>query len=775
MNKHTIDILEFNKIIESISKYCFTDIGKQKVINYNFYFNKKEINEELSKIEEIYQNLKDQKKITFEQVEKIDKIFENLKSSGFINSFQILRLNKILKLYEKFKNFFKLNNENYPYFANIFQFDEDFKNIINKIENSISENGEILDSASHEIRSIRKQIKTLTNKVFEKLNNFTKSNKFKDILADNNYVIKDGKYLLPIKPHKKKEIPGIVQEISATGKTIFLEPFEIIELNNKILLEKAKENEEIYKILKNFSDFFLENIKVIEDFLKVYYELDCYNAKAVFFYINKYSRPILSEIKEIKLNDFYHPFLKNPVKNNLKIEKEKPILIISGPNTGGKTVTLKAIGIIFLLAKAGLFIPASDNSTIPVVREIFVDIGDEQSIDNSLSTFSSHLQNLKIITENADENDLVIIDEIGTGTSPEEGEALSCAIIERLIEKGPISIISSHFTKVKLLSTKFKEIKNGAMQFDLKNLNPLYKLVLDIPGASYAFYISKKLGLDDRLIEKAKNYISRDRNIDDIVIELQNKLSNLNLEIIEYNKKKVELDKLKLELEERIKQYNKTKNEIKKEFSEKINQEVKDLKKIVERRISILKKGGYDLNKSRELSEIINIKKNKLEKELKYDILPEENEKYNFQIGDKVLVKSIKKNGKILEIKKNRIKVSVDNITLVIEPKYLEKLENFEKPENTYSFYAKGISKKILDSIDIRGKTSIEAKDLLDDFFDSIVFTNFEKIYIIHGKGEGKLQEFVHDYLSENPFVKSFNFALPEEGGTGCTVVYLKL
>ncbi len=774
MNTHTIDLLEFNEIKEWISKYIKSYYGKEELKEKGFICNKKQLENELNIIDSLIYLYSLNKHLPLEPLHNINDIHNSINQQGIINVDNLLEIKRILRTYNNLKNFFKANKDNLEIILNIYKFENDYSDFNKRLKNTIGDEGEILDSASNKLFKIRREIARLKEKIFSNLNKFFSNSKYKDVLAGESYILKDGKYLLPVSPSKRKKIDGIIQDTSSTGRTLFMETYETIEINNQIKEQIAYEKEEIYKILQEITKIFLQIVPDIEDFLQFYRKIDLFNAKATLCNEKKYNKPIISDYYDLK--NFYHPFLKNPVKNSVLLNNKNKLLIISGPNTGGKTVTLKTIGMIQLMVQFGLFIPAEENSIVNLVDDIFVDIGDQQSIEKSISTFSSHIINIKNILEKSTEKSLILLDEIGTGTSPTEGEALSCAIIEKIYQFNCYSIVTSHYKKVKLFADNYENIRNASMEFDTDSMKPKYKLLLDVPGASYAFFIANNLGLQKEIIEKAKDLMGDGLEEEEYILTLQEKINNYEKLAEEMENKLKDLSIQKKDFEKQEAKFRSKAKTAKDDVKEELFREITDLRKIVERRISNIKKYGYDKEKSKDLIDIINAKKNKLENNYQCDNLKKEETKVDYKVNDLVYIKSMQKEGKITEIKKGKIKVLSGIFTLEVKPDDIEIRNQKKKSKDEYNKFVKSkTSNRIPYEIDIRGHIVEEAEHILEDYFDNLVFTNYEKVYIIHGKGEGKLQRFVQDYLKNNPFVSSFEFARPEEGGTGCTVASLKL
>jgi len=818
MNKETIKILEFYKILGKVKENCKTEKAKLMYEKINFFSDENSLINEFKVLDEFVSSI--YKGFDYEIIEipLIDKVFDNIRNGNILSIEEFILVYKIIqesynfnfflsnnhKLFDNFIKFFKIEFINFDFLKYNFQkiFDEEFN---------------VKDNASDKLKDLRIEIKRVEKDLSKLIASYFKNPNYIDILASDNYIIKNNKFLIPVKPNFKNKLKGVIQDISSSGKTFFIETYEMLEINNKLFDLKSDELIEINRILRELTNKVFNEIENIERFLNQYYLFDYYHSKALYCYKNRWEKASVS-YDQILLKDLYHPFIKDPVKNSIFFKKEKPIVIISGPNTGGKSVLLKSIGLASLLFQAGFYIPCGIGSKLPIFDNIFIDCGDEQSIDKSLSTFSSHLIKIKEIIEESTEKSLILIDEIGTGTSPQEGEALSLAIIEKLKEKNAFVFISSHFEKVKMLGFQDPKINTCSMRFDLENLKPLYIFQNDIFGQSFAIEIAKKLGISEDIINNAKSLLNRKfdyfilKNIEQKVKEYDDKNKELSKYIEKYNILIKELESLK-------QKYEKNFEQIKKEFVGEFYNEFKEFKKDIESKISQIKKEGYKKEKSKEIFESFNFfEKEKINNLLtdKFDKIDEkyftqkefvdnqfknieidkdyneeniynenkeekeilkEKEKFNkiakdeFKIGDMVFIKSLKERGKIIDINGDKIKIAYKNFVFdTIKDNLIY---------DDYNYKIKGIQldidkPSVKFEIDIRGLKVFEARVKLEEFLDKAILSNYEKIYVIHGRGDGILSKFVWDFLKDKNFVKDYHYASLEEGGTGCTIVYLK-
>ncbi|MFN3412284.1 MAG: endonuclease MutS2, partial [Exilispira sp.] len=680
----SIKKLEFDLIINSYKKYCYTTYGIIKFDNINFYYDKNILEYELNIITEFLENLRKGINLPLSGFSDITEDLQNIKNGLILEKESAYKVFLFLlnseKLIKAFSSFYA------PLFKSKYDINYNFENEISSIKHIFTDSGNISDKASSKLYSIRKEIQKKEKEFLEIISNI--ANKYKDYLVSENYVLKDNRYLLPVKLSKKNNVNGIAFGFSDSGKTILIEPIEIIEINNIIYQLKAEEELEIARILHYVTQLYISSYKKINDFINLLANIDFVNAKAKIAFENGYNRIEINNNYIFKLNQFYHPLLEKPVKNSIEFGDKKQFVVITGPNAGGKSVTLKAIGLIQLLFQAGFFVPASSGSSLPILKDILIDIGDMQSIEQSLSTFSSHILELKKIIEKASGDTLILIDELGTATSPLEGEALAVSILENLIEKGSFGIITSHFDLVKKFAIENSSTIIASMLFDENLMLPRYILMIDLPGYSYAFEIAERLGIPKYIIDRAKFLSKIDNENSSISKQLSSLVLKYKEELINLNNFQNELLNKEKEINILKQKFNKTAKEIEREILTEVNGKLNELRKDIENQISLLKKEGYSKNRSKELmqnfnrfQEEINIylqNYNKEEENTKEEKNIEIKEIEIFQIGDIVQTGILGKKGQIIYLDKDKAKVQIDNFILEVPVKNLKKVENNE-------------------------------------------------------------------------------------------------
>ena len=778
--------LEFNKIIEILQNYCITQKGKELVENLlpsnNFNKVQKSLNETKEAVSLIYKNSTP----SFYKFEDIDLSIKNLESGISLSVPSILNLNKIFKIAFELKNYFDkeyIETDNYPILSNLFNLLYTNKSILNEINNSISDEGLIQDNASTTLKDIRKKQKNLEHDIRNKLNDMIHGS-FSKYLQDNIITVRNDRFVIPVKEEYRSLVKGFVHDISNAGSTLFIEPISIFEMNNNINKLKLEEELEIEKILQKLSFLFEPYIEELKQDVELIGKLDFIFAKA------KYSKkingitPILNKNKEINLKNARHPLIdeNKVVPISLSLGKDFSTLLITGPNTGGKTVTLKTVGLLTLMACSGLNIPADENSSIYVFDKIFADIGDDQSISDSLSTFSSHMINIVSIIENASNNSLVLIDELGSGTDPVEGASLAISILDYLHNLNTLTIVTTHYQELKQYALSHTGFENASVEFNVDELKPTYRLLVGIPGKSNAFAISKNLGLPNKIIEKAKTLMTEEQiNFEELLKNIYDQKSLIEKEKEEITKKLENISNLEKTLikdnESLRKQeqdiINKAKVEARNillEAKEEANDIIKDLNNI------------KNTKSAETLRNKLNDKINKIHTLENNDTKPNTNNLLNvndIKPNMTVFVRKFNQNGTVLSrpSKSNEVQIQIGLIKTNLSINELEKAHSDKKDNkkpltSTYSNLSK--VKNINSEINVIGLNVEEAIFVVDKFLDDASLSKLNTVRIVHGKGTGKLMKGIHNFLKTNPHVKSFRLGTYGEGEMGVTVVELK-
>jgi DNA mismatch repair protein MutS2 len=775
-----LEKLEFEKILTQVSKYSSTENGKNLLLNLYPSSDLTFISNEGILIEEAKEILNKSGYPPIDYLSDLKTVLSESRIEGAILSsnkvLEILKLAKTSRLLIQFlKSELKDDSKLIEKLTVLFS-DKVFELHIEKV---INEQGEVKENASNELSRIRKDINSRRNELVKSINRIIKTLKADDIVREDYLTLRDGRMVIPIKSEHKRHIRGFIHSESSTGQTVYIEPEETLDLNNDIISLSFAERREIERILRELTKLIGQSSEQLKTSLEALAYIDSVFARAKYSTEIIGSFPQVDNSKPIFISEARHPILlkkftrQKTVPLSFELNDDK-VVIITGPNAGGKTVVLKTIGILSLMLQAGIHVPVNSNSNFHIFENILIDIGDQQSIEDDLSTFSSHLKNLKSIIDNAGTDSLILLDEIGTGTDPAEGSALAAAILSTLLEKGSTVFASTHHGSLKIFAYNIVGMQNAAMEFDHTNLSPTYKFNLGVPGSSYAFEIAKRTGLNYEVIEKAKQHIDSDKNnLEKFLSELEEKSNKLNKKLNE-----LEIENSRLEGLSTLykKSYEKIENE-KKEILKKVKYDgevyLNDVNKKIEKVIKDLRESGASKEVIKEPKKIIeDIKSNN--KSLFSENIEKISNKKDFVVGDFVGINNSSTTGKIIELNKTKSKATILSGSIKMQVNVSDLFESKEKKvivDNNFSSY------KISDvnyRLDIRGEKPEAAEFQIIKFLDDAYQGSLERVEILHGKGTGVLKKTVWDILKHHEKVKGFNFAAIEFGGEGITIVEIK-
>lgn len=789
MNANSLYKLEFNNVLENLSTFCNTYIGKELCLNLLPSNNKNKVINTLKETEEAVNLIYRNSAPCFTNIADISIYIKQLESSSTLSCKPLLDLGNIFKLSQDLKDYFNkdfLDIFDYPILSSLFHSLYSNKNITDKIFSSIIDENTIDDKASKNLHSIRKQERKLEQDIRSKLNDMIHSSKYSKYIQESIVTIRNDRFVIPIKEEYRSQIKGFIHDISNAGSTVFIEPISIFEMNNELNSLHIEEEAEIEKVLQELTCLFYPYTEELKLDITLIGKLDFIFAKAKYSKSIKGFTPIINDKKEINLINARHPLIDSnkvvPISVNLG--DKFSILLITGPNTGGKTVTLKTVGLLSCMACSGLNIPADEHSSIYVFDNIFADIGDDQSISDSLSTFSSHMKNIVNIINNANKNSLILVDELGSGTDPLEGANLAISILDHLKNLGCLTIATTHYQELKQYALVTEGFENASVEFDIATLSPTYKLLVGIPGKSNAFEISKKLGLNNNIIDKAKSLLTTQE------IDIEELLKNI------YDDKSL-IEKEKLEIKNQLEEISRLKESLEHDNS-KLRKQEEDLinnAKVKARNILLeAKEEATDIikqmNQMSNTKELDNLR-NKLNKDIK-NISVINNNTNNIKStinsinpneikpNTDVFVTTFNQNGIVIShiSKSNEVQVQIGHMKMNINIKYLEKARNVTKSNksNNYTSDYTSISKSktVKTEINIIGLNVEEAVFIVDKFLDDSSLAKLQTVRIVHGKGTGKLKNGIHQFLKKNPHVKSYRMGTYGEGEMGVTVVELK-
>ena len=784
MNNKVLKTLEFYKIINMLLDRSQSIIGKNVIKNSHISKELSEVQKLLDETDEAYRFIIKHRLPGISNIDNLDEDFKLIELGHFLLPKKLLEVWKLLNTSKSLKNI--ITDEESIEYNNIYSLLNSlniYAQLERDLEVSIISAEEISDEASHELKRIRRMIKSKNDLIRDRLNQLISTS---DKLMDNIYTLRDGRYVVPVRSEFKNSFKGIVHDQSSSGQTVFIEPMFVIDLNNDLKKLEIEEEKEIERILREFSKRIYEILPQLITNLSIISSIDFIFARGKLAYDMEAIKPIINDNGIISLKSAKHPLIDKDkvVPIDISLGNSFNTLVITGPNTGGKTVTLKTVGILTLMTQFGLMIPCFDNSEVAIFDEIFADIGDEQSIEQSLSTFSSHMKNIIDIINNAKTNSLILFDELGSGTDPEEGSGLSISILNYFLEKNIRTIATTHYSQLKMYAMSTENVQNGAMEFNVEKLEPTYKLIIGISGKSNAFEISKKLGLDDSFIINAKKFISNnDLSFDKLVSNVDNRRKEYEELIIEQRELLNFNKKIKQEYENKLEKFNSQKEKRIKKLEEYIENSINETDKFCRETINHINKARSkeQSHKLKKISEEIleKIEKINHNKSIKNDINSNiSNEP--LMLGEEVKVLSLNENGFIqtLPDKNGNVQVKIGILKVNASINDIIRIENIIDKSKEKTSYSKSTfiksDKMYSNKIDVRGYNTEDAIYEIDKFLDDSFIANLNEVTIVHGKGTGILRNNITDFLKKHKLVKSFSFGKLNEGGDGATVVKLK-
>ncbi len=778
--------LEFNKILDAISNYCKTYIGKKYVSELRPSQVREEVQKMLDETSQGVILIQRNSTPPLGSIADITVYIKTLDGCGTLSIKALLELQNILQMSANLKEYFAKDHLATSDFSAIEQYFNDLyvnPSIVSTFAKSIIDEETIADSASSKLQDIRRRQRKIEQDIRSKLNTILHSSTYSKYMRENLVTIRNGRFVIPVKEEYRGAVKGFIHDMSSSGSTVFIEPIAVFDLNNELSNLHIEESLEIERILQNLSGLLYPYTKELQNNVEIIGKLDFIFAKAHYSLQFHCTTPVLNDAKIINLKNARHPLIspEDVVPSTIELGKDFSTLIITGPNTGGKTVTLKTIGLLTVMACSGLNIPADEPSSIYVFDNVFADIGDEQSISESLSTFSSHMSNIVGITCSASSNSLILVDELGSGTDPLEGAHLAISILQYFTELGAITIATSHYQELKKYALVTPGFKNASVEFDIENLRPTYRLLVGIPGKSNAFAISRKLGLDETIIERASSMIDKDTvNLEDL------------LKSIYDNKSQIEDEKARTaialqeaeELKKNLKHQNTDVLNKEKELIANAKQEAKQiLLEAKETANSLIKDIGNassasQANKLRNKlnEEISSIKTNVEDVKISHPI-----SRKDIKVGLNVFVTNLKSEGTIISniSKDDTVQVQIGVMKLKVDIKQLQEITKSSSTEKTKNYDYVGRSslksQHVSHEINLLGLTVDEAIPIIDKYLDDCYMAKLSPIRIVHGKGTGALRNGIHHYLKTNKLVDSFRLGTFGEGEMGVTIVSLKM
>ncbi len=781
MTGHTLKILEYPTVLDRLAYHCRSAPGKRKATGLHPITDVESLDSRLDLISEMNDLFRFDGGPPDLEFGDLARRLEQAASSG-----EIFEPKELLDYSSFFKTVFECQRlkEKYKKLSEISSRLVYPQDLHHEIERSIDESGNIKDSASPELKRIRRELHQVKEKLNEKFEKYLYS-ETASFLSDNLFTVREGRYVLPVRETDKGNVAGIIHDRSSSGATFFIEPAETVEMNNRHRELETGEREEVNRILRYLSEMLYINLDVVKEDVELLSRLDLIAGCSRLSKELNGSRPLFSDSRELNIKNGRHPILVlNAARDNentvvpLSVEmvKGSNILIITGPNTGGKTVALKAIGLLSLMAASGLFVPADEESTFILFEKMFADIGDEQSIDSSLSTYSSHLSHIKTAIEGSDSQSLVLLDELGAGTDPDEGSAIGQAVVELLSRKACFAVITTHHGRLKALAGEVEGVVNGSVEFDAEQLKPTFNFRPGIPGSSYAVEIAKRLGIPEEVTDRAWELRdSRERDVTRLVTELNQKSVELTNQLENARADRLKYGSLVKIFEEKFEALKKAEKELRKNQLKKTAEIVKEAKDELDDLIKVAKEKSKEEETLRKIRKEVSEKLEKTRKSIQKLSPVPAGEQARGLPGEKVRIIGIEAEGEVLEPADSmgRVKVRIGNVNMVTE---LDRLlrKNVDGKSALKSKVISDYSPEPGLDLDIRGMTFEEAEPLIQRYIDDACNAGLEQVTIIHGKGTGALRKKVQDFLGQNQRVASFRLGNWNEGSTGVSVLTLK-
>lgn len=790
MNNKSLSTLEYNKIISRLVSFACSDGAKQILHKLEPMTDIDKINTALDYTNDALTRVYQKGSVDFSRIKDIRGSIARLKVGSSLNALELLNISMLLECAAHIKGYYEQRADSIQPLIDML---DPVTLLNNAIKKCIISEDEISDDASANLRSIRRQKNIAADRIHTELNKILNSPSTRTYLQDYVITTRQGRFCLPVKAEYKSLMPGMVHDQSSTGSTVFIEPAAVVKLNNDIRELELKEQAEIEVILADLSAKAAEYTDSLLSDYEILTNLDCIFAKALLSRHFNCSRPVMNNKGIVNIKKGRHPLIEphTVVPIDIYLGTDFNLLIITGPNTGGKTVSLKTVGLLTLMAQAGLNIPALEHSDIAVFDNIFADIGDEQSIEQSLSTFSSHMTNTVDILKKADSNSLILFDEIGAGTDPTEGAALAIAILDSLHRRNITTMATTHYSEIKMYALTTDGVENACCEFDVQSLRPTYRLLIGVPGKSNAFAISKKLGLSDNIINDASRRLdSEDIKFEDLVTDLEQSRVTIEREREELNEYKAQIAQLKSELTKKTERLDERTDNIIRKANEEAARILKDAKEYADKTINAMNKHGMTVKELEKHRSAIREKMNKRQEKLKIEPANNISEHKahdisEFKVGMHVKVLTMNVIGTVSQIHKNKnqVTVLVGSLSTKMDIKNLAILKGYKDPAEISS-KPKGAggsgkikmskSSSVSSEINLLGYTVDEAIAVLDKYLDDAYIARIPQVRIVHGKGTGALRSGITSYLHGVPYIKEFRLGQIGEGAEGVTIVTFK-
>ncbi len=775
------DVLEFYKIVNELIDLSRLENTKEKFLDIDIIKEKSTLDKELMLMGEMIDFYKYDDGFELAGLSDIQRFMRNVEVIGsYLSSEDLANLKRNLTIFRVSKSRAKNVRDKYKNIWQLFANIEEVKDIEQFIDDAVREDGTLKDDASLGLRDVRRQKQNINANIKEKFDDLMNGKDTQKAVSERIITQRNDRFVIAVKTDFKGLIKGIEHDRSATGSTVYIEPLNVVSLNNKLREYEAREREEIRKILLRLTELIRGRKEEILEIKEILEKLDFIDAKTNYGISKKAIIPKIINKEYLKLVEARHPLIDENVVVPINFELGNPesIMLITGPNTGGKTVTLKVAGLLTIMALSGIPIPAGEKTEIGHFQNVLADIGDEQSLEQNLSSFSGHVSKIKDIMEHANSKSLVLMDELGSGTDPMEGAAFAMSIIDYLNKKHVTSIITTHYSEVKAHAFNSTGIKSASMEFDVETLSPTYRLLEGIPGESNALIIARKYGISDEIIENAKTYISEEnQKVEEMIKSIKEKNDELEILKAELENSKRELEEQKSDYNQKLTQLENEKNNVIKKAYEEADEYLKNVQAKARSLVDKISKDELKKEEAKSTQRSLNMLRNSFIEDKKKNVKEKKvfSKDIDIHEGEEVLVKSLNQNGKVLRVIANtgNVQVQAGILKLVVPIEDLVKIKK-KKVNKFKNFASLKRTSQVRGEIDLRGMTADEAIADLETYLDRAMLTGYHEVYIIHGKGTMVLRKKIHEYLRTSKYVTEFKDANQNEGGIGCTVATLK-
>ena len=792
MNEKALRILEYNKILELLSEHATSASGQALCRSLLPMSDPGEIEAAQSETADAFSRLIRRGSVSFDDVTSVDAPLRRLGIGGTLNSTELLRLCALLENTARVKAYGRPERDDEPddTLSRLFTYLDPVPSLSAEIRRCLLSEDEVSDDASPELRRIRRSLAQSNDRIHTTLTGMVNGS-CRTYLQDTVITMRDNRYCIPVKAEYKNQVPGMVHDQSSSGSTLFIEPMAVVKLNNELKELFAQEQQEIQAIMARLSSLAAENSELIAQDFSIMTRLDFIFAKGALALDENAVRPVFSNDRHICIRKGRHPLLDRDtvVPIDIELGRSFTLLVVTGPNTGGKTVSLKTVGLLTLMGEAGLHIPAAEHSELGLFTEVFADIGDEQSIEQSLSTFSSHMTNIVGILRDVTDDSLVLFDELGAGTDPTEGAALAISILSELHKRGIRAMATTHYSELKIYALSTDGVMNASCEFNVETLRPTYRILIGIPGKSNAFAISSRLGLPDTIIEEAKRHIGeQEKSFEDVITDLEASRVTLEREQAQLASGRAEVETLRRRLEQEKHQLDEQQDKILHKAQEDARKILQDAKDYADETMKNFRRFGNENVSASDMERERDRLRQKIAASRKGDIAPPEkkpvpkNSPKDFHIGDTVKVHSMNVKGTVstlpdrqgyLYVQMGIIRSKVSYTDLEILPETdITGPGSFSRTSGSKIRMGKSLS--VAPEINLLGMTVDEAVSVLDKYLDDAFMAHLESVRIVHGKGTGALRSGVHQYLKHARHVKDFRLGGFGEGDAGVTIVTFK-